>query len=242
MKNGIFSGRVQNCYVRLDTVSETAILEIFFPKSAGEDRRETRDILNIPCIVNMEWVDSGLRLFLKGLSPEKLNEAAESLMEKIAAYFTAKYPDDVFRCYREYSCGKKSKIIFLHFNTTIVLEFCEELREDFTKNFFKVVFNEAGNCEKIYINCYEAGTLEYKNGFLEMHRWENEDEAQSGSYLSRHYTQRLLDGVVEGTDMKTTMISIIRSSISKAAIKKEDSVFFVTALDFLGKIKQKKLT
>ena len=66
-ENGIFSGRVQNCYVRLDTSPETppgaapgnaVVLEIFFPKSADEDRWGIRDILNIQHIVNKEWIDA----------------------------------------------------------------------------------------------------------------------------------------------------------------------------------------
>jgi hypothetical protein len=230
----ILSGRIGNCYVRLYTAAEPAVLEIFFPKSADEDRWGTRDILNEPYITKKEWIDSGMRLFLD-LPPGKAQKTAVPLAEKIAAYFTGKYPADVFRHYKHYTSGKMSKIILLHINQTIVLKYCEELRADFTKNFCKVIFNEAGNCEKVYINTYEAGTLEYKNGLLEMHRWENEDEAQAVSYLSKRYTQRLLNGVIEGMDIKARTIGIIRSSMSNAAIETEDRRLFENALDFLEK-------
>ena len=245
MNNSIlaeYAGRVENCFFRLDTTSEPAILEIFFSKSTGEDHQELSVILKEPYIKNREWFDSGLRLFLKGIPPKKVIKKTRPLIEKIAVYFTNKYPDDVFYRYKQYPCAPMSNVFMLHFNQTIVLKYCEELRKDFTKNFCKVVFNETGDCKKVYINCYEAGTLEYKSGFLEMHRWESEDEAQSLSYFNRHYTQRLLDGVVEGTDIKTRMIELVRSSMSSASIETEDRSFFVKALDFLEKtVKEKNL-
>ena len=233
LENGILSGSVKNCFVRLDTVPGTVALEIFFPKGADEDRWEIRDILNEPYIVKKEWIDSGLRLMLKDIPPKKLWKTTKPLIEKIAAHFSGRYPDDVFKHYKHYVCGKLSRVILLHINETIVLKYCEELRADFTRNYFKVLFTEQGNLEKVYINCYEAGTLEYKNGFVEMHRWENEDEAQSVSYLSRRYTQRLLDGVIDEPDDKTKMIEIIRSSMNSSAIENEDRELFDKALSTL---------
>jgi len=243
MNNSILTesaGRVENCFFRLDNVSEPAILEIFFPKCMDEDYQELNVFLKEPYIKNREWFDSGLRLYLKGIPPKKVIKKTRSLIEKIAVYITNKYPDDIFYNYKQYSCGLRSKVILLHFNKTIVIKYCEELREDFTKNFCKVIFNEAGNCEKVYLNCYEEGILEYKKGLIEMHRWESEEEAQSLSYFNRHYTQRLLDGVVTEIDTKTRMIKIIRSSIDAAAIEAEDRSFFVKALDFLEKPVQEK--
>ena len=243
MKNNMLiehAGRIQNCFFRLDITSEAEILDIFFAKSTGEDYQEFNDILNVPYIANREWIDSGLRLFLKGLPPKKIINKTRSLIEKIAVYFTNKYPNDIFYHYKQYSCGMQSKVNLFHFNQTIVLKYCEELREDFTKNYCKLVFSETGNCEKVYINCYEEGTLEYKNGFMEIHRWESEDESQSLSYLNKHYTQRLLDGIVTDVGTKTRILEIIRSSICAADIEAEDRSFFVNALDFLEKTVQEK--
>ena len=230
LENGVLSGSARNCFVRLDTVPDTAALEIFFPKSTDEDRWKIRDILNEPYIIRKEWVDSGLRLMIKDIPPEKLWETTKPLIEKIAVYFIGKYPDDMFNRYKHYICGKLSRVILLHINQTVVLKYCEELRADFTRNYCKVIFSEQGNCEKVYINCYEEGTLEYKNGSIEMHRWENEDEAQSVSYLSRRYTQRLLDGVINEPDTKTKMIETIRSSMNSSTIENEDRVLFEKAL------------
>jgi len=233
LKNGVLSGNIKNCFVWFNTAPDTAALEIFFPKSADEDRWDIRDILNEPYIARKEWIDSGLRLFLKDIPPKKLVKKTGPLIEKIVSHYSTKYPQDVFRRYKHYVCGKTSRVILLHINKTIVIKYCEELRADFTKNFIKVIFSETENCEKVYINTYELGTLEYKNGCIEMHRWENEDEAQSASYLSRRYTQRLLDGVIEEPDMKAKMIEIIKSSINQADIEAEDRRFFEKALAIL---------
>ena len=233
LEKGILSGSINNCFVRLNTAPSTAALEIFFPKSADEDRWGVRDIINEPYIIKKEWVDSGLRLMIKDIPPKKLWETTKPLIEKVAAYFNEKYPDDVFKRYKHYICGKLSRVILLHINKTIVLKYCEELRADFTKNFYKTVFSEQGNCEKIYISCYELGTLEYKNGSIEMHRWENEDEAQAASYLSRRYTQRLLDGVINEPDARVKTIETIRLSMDTSNIESEDRELFDKALALL---------
>ena len=233
LENGLLSGNIKNCFIRLDTVPETAVLEIFFPKSADEDRWGLRDILNEPYIIKREWIDSGLRLFLKGIPPKDLLDYCKPLISKITSYFSGKYPLEVFRRYKHYTSGKMSRVILLHINEIIVLKYCEELRADFTKNYFKVIFTEKGSLQKVFINCYEEGTLEYKNNSIEMHRWENEDEAQSVSYLSKHYTQRLLDGVINVPDTKTKMIGIIKTSMKSAAIENDDRRFFDSALNFL---------
>ena len=232
-QNGILSGNVRNCFVRLDTIPDTAALEIFFPKSADEDRWKIRDILNEPSISKKEWIDSGLRLLLKDVPKKKLLTTAESLINKTVDYFGTKYPNDVFKRYKNYSSGTLTRVILLHINQLIILKYCEELRADFTKNYFKVILDETEHCEKIYINTYEEGTLEYKNGIMEIHRWENEDEAQSASYLSRRYTQRLLDGVITEPDIKERMIGIIKSSMALSEIEEEDRRFFDNALLFL---------
>ena len=235
LENGILSGNIQNCFIRLNTVPDVTALEIFFPKNADNDRWELRDILNEPYIVRKEWIDSGLHLLLKDIPSQKLLKTTEPLIKKIVTHFSSKYPHDVFKRYKHYICGKLSRVILLHINDTIVLKYCEELRADFTKNFIKAVFNSSEECEKIYINTYELGTLEYKNGSIEMHRWENEDEAQSVGYLSRRYTTRLLDGVINGDDIKAGMIDLVKSSMDSSSIEEEDSVLFKKALDILEK-------
>jgi hypothetical protein len=232
-KNGITSGAVRNCYVRINTADEAPALEIFFPKSEDNDRWEIRFLFDEPYIARRQWIDSGLRIFLKDIPSQKIPETVEPLIEKITTHFSKKYPHDVFKRCKNYSSGRQSRVILLHINEHIVLKYCEELRTDFTKNYMKVIVNEAGALEKVYINTYELGTLEYKNGRIEMHRWENENEAQSGSFLSRHYPQRLLNGVVDEPAAKADMIGIIKSSMNGASIEPEEKLIFEKALVFL---------
>ena len=233
LEKGVLSGSVRNCFIRLDTVPDTAALEIFFPKSADEDRWGIRDILNEPYIIKKEWVDSGLRILLKNIPPKELWNTTKPLIEKIVVYFSKKYPNDFFKRYKHYVCGKLSRVILLHINETIVLKYCEELRADFTKNYCKALFTGQGEFEKIYISCYEEGTLEYRNGITEMHRWENEDEAQAASYLSKRYTQRLLDGVINEPGTKASMIGIIKASMESSTIESEDRALFNKAFAIL---------
>jgi hypothetical protein len=75
------------------------------------------------------------------------------------------------------------------------------------------------------------GTLELKNGLIEMHRWENEDEVQAVSYLSRHYPQRILDGHLDDPEAKKIMVGIIRESMAANKIEKEDLIRFNAALE-----------
>ena len=72
----------------------------------------------------------------------------------------------------------------------ITLEYKEELRRDFTKNYLKIIYNKKTEIyNKIYLYNYEHGIIEITNGVKTVHRWENEEEAQSHSYLNRRYTE-----------------------------------------------------
>jgi hypothetical protein len=223
------SGRIKNCFVRLDDSSAPAVLEIFSPKCADEDRWGLRDML--AGIEKKEWLDSGLQLFFKILPPE--NEW-KSLVAKITGYFMQKYPDDTFSEFKSYSGGPHSKIVLLHINDNLVLKYSEELRADFVKNFCKIIYNEkTGKYTKIFINTYELGTLEWINGSTELHRWENEDEAQSASYLSKHYTQRILDGHLKDPDAEKIMLGIIQESLASQKIREQERKHFDAALGML---------
>jgi hypothetical protein len=80
----------------------------------------------------------------------------------------------------------------------IKLEYRKIFRKDFTGNYIEIIYNKENNkFERIYFYDSENGTWEYQNGIKKIHRWENEDEAQSGSYLNRRYTSRLLNGEVD---------------------------------------------
>jgi hypothetical protein len=233
-EEGVLSGKSKNCFVRFDSTSEPAVLDIYFPKTADEDRWELRDILNDKIVAKKEWIDSGLRIFLAKTLFSPLKDM-QSLIAKITTHFEQKYPGDAFLRFKSYSCGHLAQVVLIHINDNIVLKYNEELRTDFTKNFCKVIFSEATKkCNKVYINTYEMGTLELKNGLIEMHRWENEDEAQAASYLSKRYTQRLLNGILDDPGARKVMLEIIRESMADKQIEKEDLDYFNAALDVVG--------
>jgi hypothetical protein len=227
------SGRVKNCFVRLDEKTEPPGVEIYFPERGDEDMWFLKEILSGDNARQIGWLDSGVRFSCeKKIPPEKIF----SEIEKITRHFEEKYPRRAVRFYNRYSCGHLSEVTSIHVDETLVFKYCQELRRDFVKNYLKVIFDAGKTITKVYINTYDCGTLEYKNGVLEMHRWENEDEAQSGSYLSRRYTLRIQDGAVNGDDAKQAIIGIVRSSIEADTIAEQDRKRFDQALDFLGTV------
>jgi hypothetical protein len=224
------SGRVKNCFVGLDEKTDPPAVEIYFPERDNEDMWFLKEILNGDIARQDGWLDSGVRFsYEKRIPPEKVFEK----IEEIARHFEEKYPRRAVRFYNRYSCGHRSEVTLIHVDESLVSKYCQELRRDFVKNYLKVIFDAGGKVTKVYINTYDYGTLEYKNGVLEMHRWENEDEAQSVSYLSRRYTLRIQDGAVNGDDAKQAMIGIVRSSIEADTIMEQDRKRFDQALDFL---------
>jgi hypothetical protein len=225
-----FFGRVKNCFIRLDERTEPPCAEIYFPERDDEDMWFLKEILSGDNTRQSVWLDSGVRFsYEKSFPPEKI-------IEKITLHFKEKYPYRAVLFYNNYSCGHLSEVTSIQVDKNLVFKYCQELRRDFVKNYLKVIFDAGKTVTKVYINTYDCGTLEYKNGVLEMHRWENEDEAQSGSYLSRRYTLRIQDGAVNGDDAKQAMIGIVRSSIEADAILEQDRKRFNQALDFLGTV------
>jgi hypothetical protein len=206
-------------------------VEIYFPQRDDEDMWFLRRILDGDDTRQNGWLDSGVSFsYGKGIPPETIIEK----VEKITQHFEEKYPRRAVLFYDRYMCGNRSEVTLIRVDENLVSKYCRELRRDFVRTYLKVIFDAGGKIAKVYINTYDYGTLEYKNGVLEMHRWENEDEAQSGSYLARRYTLRIQDGIVRGDDPKRTMIDIVRSSMEPDTIAEEDRRRFDQALDFLG--------
>ncbi|MDR0402489.1 MAG: hypothetical protein LBH35_02740 [Treponema sp.] len=230
LNEGSRSGRVKNCFIRLDDKTDPPGVEIYFPERDDEDMWFLREIFDNNNIRRDRLLDSGARFsYEKKISPETVFKT----IEQIARHFEEKYPRRAVLFYDRYSCGHLSEVTSIHVDDSLVFKYCQELRRDFVKNYLKVIFDGGGNVAKIYINTYDCGTLEYKNGVLEMHRWENEDEAQSVSYLSRRYTMRIQDGFVSGDDVKQTMIGTVRSSMEANTIAEQDRKRFDEALTFL---------
>jgi hypothetical protein len=83
---------------------------------------------------------------------------------------------------------------------------------------------------EIFFNTYEFGTLEIKDGSMEMHRWESEDESQETSYLNKRHTLRMLDGIVTGGDTKANILKTIVASLNTKTIDDEDAAIISKAL------------
>lgn len=80
--------------------------------------------------------------------------------------------------------------------TTLV--YISMLREDFVEKIFKITVQN-GLIIQLYFSSNSFGTAYWINerGLTDAHQWENEGEAQDVSFLSRHYTSLLQDGLID---------------------------------------------
>ncbi|QQO10367.1 hypothetical protein [Breznakiella homolactica] len=119
----------------------------------------------------------------------------------------------------------------------ITLEYKEELRTDFTKNYLKIIYNKKTELFKeIYFYNYEYGIIEVKNGVKTVHRWENEEEAQSHSYLNRRYTVTFLDGKINDIGLEKQIINEILKYLETIFIKKEEKIILNKMLKYIRKL------
>jgi len=99
----------------------------------------------------------------------------------------------------------------------ITVKYSENLRDDFVLCCIKIKYINT-NLEIIeaYINHYEFGIIKINNGKKEIHKWENEDQSQNSSYLSRRYTVTLLNGITNDIEYENkfiyTVIEFIKNS------------------------------
>jgi hypothetical protein len=101
------------------------------------------------------------------------------------------------------------------------IEYKEELRENFTKNYLEIKYNAKENeFIEIYFYNSDYGKIKYINGNKEMHTWETEDQAIKNSSLGRHFTQVCLNGV--STDMDTEN-KIIKENVEYLKTQKIDN-------------------
>ena len=99
----------------------------------------------------------------------------------------------------------------------ITVKYSENLRDDFVLCCIKIKYINT-NLEIIeaYINHYEFGIIKINNWKKEIHKWENEDQSQNSSYLSRRYTVTLLNGITNDIEYENkfiyTVIEFIKNS------------------------------
>ena len=104
----------------------------------------------------------------------------------------------------------------------ITVKYSENLRDDFILCCIKIKYINT-NLEIIeaYINHYEFGIIKINNGKKEIHKWENEDQSQNSSYLSRRYTVTLLNGINSDTDFENNFIETVIIFIKNSNINLE---------------------
>jgi hypothetical protein len=95
-------------------------------------------------------------------------------------------------------------------NNISTIDYSEYLREDFILCSIKIKYKKRlFDIIEAYINHYEYGIIEIKDGKKEIHVWETEDQSQSSSYLSRRYTVTLLNGVNTNKDFENKFIETV---------------------------------
>ena len=103
------------------------------------------------------------------------------------------------------------------------LEYKELLTQDYTRNYLEIIYNEDENkFIKVYFYNSEYGTIEIKNNKKEIHKWETEDEAKSGSYLKRNYPIIGLNGITTDKHLENKIIEENLKYIKKLNVKEKE--------------------
>ena len=87
------------------------------------------------------------------------------------------------------------------------LEYKEMLRADYARNYIEIIFDKTNKTfDYIYLYNSRYGTIHFENGKKEIHKWETEDEAQTGSFLNKNYQIICLDGITFDKDIEIKII------------------------------------
>jgi len=108
------------------------------------------------------------------------------------------------------------------------------LREGFVKTSISLSYNEeTGAVDEVTLNHYKYGIIVIKDGYKDVHRWESEDEAQRGSYLSRRYTTILLNGVVDDREFEESLFKAVFDELVLS--DSDDRDMFIDILGQIGR-------
>ncbi len=108
------------------------------------------------------------------------------------------------------------------------------LRKDFVQSSIVIkYFENTFEVIQIIINNYEFGTIEISNNQKETHCWENENQAESVSYLQRRYTSILLNGEVKDPTFEDDLIFSVKRDIVKSKTSKLKPIY----LEILNEVK-----
>ena len=118
-------------------------------------------------------------------------------------------------------------------NNKIYIEYKEELKEDFTKNYIEIEYeSDKDKFLNIYFYNYEYGTINIKDGIKVVHRWENDDEAKSHSYLSRRYTVVFLNGIVDDFEIESKIIDAVLEFIKSKSMENGEMEIINRAVEY----------
>jgi hypothetical protein len=119
----------------------------------------------------------------------------------------------------------------------IHIEYKEYIKEDYAKNYMEIIYDKINNFfTKIYIYNWEYGIIDVKNNKKEIHKWENEDDAQFGSYLNKHYPIICLNGKTNDPAIEENIINENIKYIKTLNIEKEKMEIINYALKYLKDI------
>ena len=108
------------------------------------------------------------------------------------------------------------------------------LRDGFVKSSVSVTYDrETGAVTEVVLNHYKYGIIVIREGYKDVHRWESEDEAQKGSYLTRRYTTILLNGVVDDSAFEESLFTAVFDELVSSG--SDDRHLFIDILEQIGK-------
>ncbi|HOF34486.1 MAG TPA: hypothetical protein PK624_09110 [Spirochaetota bacterium] len=101
-------------------------------------------------------------------------------------------------------------------NNLRILDFVSFLKPDFVDKAVIIAVDDSGIINHVRLHSNTFGIVSWINGegFVNCHRWENEDDARSVSNLSKHYTALLINGPADILLAKENILPDIISSIN----------------------------
>ena len=231
----MYSGLADNCFVRIYKLNGNVFLEIYGPGLNQRDRERISLIMENPVVDKVSWLDYGVMVRLKNIILPGAVKSLRQIIGLTASYFSKSYPSEKILRKDVYSCGQLSEVDAFWTTRVLIIRYCEQLRPGFTKNYIRVNFDSGiKSFSEIYVNSYEYGTLELKQGLLEMHRWESDDEARSASFWNKSYPTRIADGTMNDPEMKRNIIKSVSDSLLTKNLSPDDLLLIRDAIEFLG--------
>jgi hypothetical protein len=123
----------------------------------------------------------------------------------------------------------------------IHLEYKENIKPDYCKNYFEIYYEDIKNIFKsIYLYNSQYGTIKIENGKKEIHKWETEDEAQAGSYLKRNYPAICLDGITSNPIIENNIIIENMNYIKTLGLTEKELLIIEKAIKYLNEVSSKR--